>query len=208
MLARFAAAGYLKSWEREVCWLLKAQACGGSEVQLCWLIQAMQCEGLTGPFPVVSIHVSFICWKYFIQHWCGTSHTYTGLSSGPGEPHDIQQIQVQGLVPGLRQPPLPIQTGGWKDWEQPCWKQHGGNGGWQPGHELAICPCNPESQLYPELHQKMCGQQFKGGDPIPLFCSGEASPGVLCPWCRVLSTGEIWTYWSTSREGLQKLSKG
>jgi len=28
---------------------------------------------------------------------------------------------------------------------------------------------------------KRCGQQIKGGNPAPLLCAGETSPGVLCP---------------------------
>jgi len=40
---------------------------------------------------------------------------------------------------------------------------------------------SPESQPYDGLHQKQCGQQGKEGDPAPLLCSGEASPGILCP---------------------------
>jgi len=37
------------------------------------------------------------------------------------------------------------------------------------GHEPATCPSSPESQPYPGLHQKQCGQQGEGGD-LPL-CS-------------------------------------
>ena len=35
-------------------------------------------------------------------------------------------------------------------------------------------PRSPESQQYPGLHQKLCDQQGKGGDPAPLLCTGEA----------------------------------
>ena len=34
---------------------------------------------------------------------------------GPGEAHEVQQIEVQGLAPGLWQPPLSVQAGERKD---------------------------------------------------------------------------------------------
>jgi len=40
-----------------------------------------------------------------------------------------------------------------------------GTGGWEAGHEPAMCPHSPESQPDPGLHEKKCGQQVKGGDP-------------------------------------------
>jgi len=33
----------------------------------------------------------------------------------------------------------------------------------------------------PGLHEKNCGQQGKEGDPAPLLCAGDTSPGILCP---------------------------
>ena len=44
-----------------------------------------------------------------------------------------------------------------------------------------MCTRSPEGQPYPELHQKQCGQQVKGGDSAPLLRSGETPPGVLHP---------------------------
>jgi len=39
------------------------------------------------------------------------------------------------------------------------------------GHEPAVCPHSPESQLDPGLHQKQRGQQGEGGNPAPLLCN-------------------------------------
>jgi len=39
---------------------------------------------------------------------------------------------------------------------------------------------NPESQLYPELHEKKHDQLVKGGDSSSLLHLHETPPGVLC----------------------------
>ena len=78
---------------------------------------------------------------------------------GPGELQEVQQIQVQGLAPESWQPLQSVQAGGCKDEAQSCLKGPEATGGWQAGHEPAMYPRSPESQPYPELHQKKCGQQ-------------------------------------------------
>ena len=42
------------------------------------------------------------------------------------------------------------------------------------------CALSPESQPFPGLSEKNSGLQVEGGDPAPLLCSGETSPGLLC----------------------------
>jgi len=49
------------------------------------------------------------------------------------------------------------------------------------GHESTVCPHSQESQLDPGLYPKQHGQQGEGGDPSPLLCADETSPGALHP---------------------------
>jgi len=42
-----------------------------------------------------------------------------------------------------------------------------------------MCPHSSESIQYTGLHQNKCSQQREGGDPTPLLCNGDTSPGVL-----------------------------
>jgi len=45
----------------------------------------------------------------------------------------------------------------------------------------AACFGGQEGQWYPGVHDTERGQRGEGGDPPPLLCFGEATPGALCP---------------------------
>ena len=76
--------------------------------------------------------------------------------------------------------PVTIQSGGWRDWEQPCQEGLGVTGGWKVGRDLTMCAGSPEGQPCPGLHPQQHGQQVEGQDSGPLLRSGETPPGVLC----------------------------
>ena len=86
-----------------------------------------------------------------------------------------------GLELGSWQSPLSVQAGEYKDGAQPCQKDLGILVDSKLDMSQAMFPHSPESQLYPGLCQKKRDQKGKGGDPAPLLCAGDASPGVLHP---------------------------
>ena len=43
-----------------------------------------------------------------------------------------------------------------------------------------MCTCSLESQTYPGMHQKKCGQKVRGGDSPSLLHPCEAPPVALC----------------------------
>lgn len=79
-------------------------------------------------------------------------------------------------------------------------------------HELAMCPCSPEIQPHPGLHQTKHGQQVEGSDSVPPF-SWEPT---CCPASssETHNIGKLWTCWNESkgvlintiRAGLKNLS--
>lgn len=56
-------------------------------------------------------------WTYILSQWmgCHSERPKQGQAVGPCELHDIQQIQRQGLLPGVWQPLLLVQASGCKD---------------------------------------------------------------------------------------------
>jgi len=70
------------------------------------------------------------------------------------------------LLSGWENPHYQYKLGDERIEHSPAEKRPGGNGRWQAGDELAMCPHRPESQPYPGLHQKKHGQQVEGGDQI------------------------------------------
>ena len=132
--------------------------------------------------------------------------TFTGFSSesmwtswGSRGPSARSYIWVRAI-------PRINESGRWTDWEQPCWEGLGDTGGHKNGHEPVMCDWSPESQPYPGLNQKKCGQQTDGGHFDSLLWwepawSTASSSGAL-------SIAKRWTCWRGSRGGPRKLSEG
>jgi len=94
--------------------------------------------------------------------------------------HEVQQVQVQGLVPLSWQSLLSVQAGGWKDGAQSCRK------------DLVVLvegklnmssnvPSQPRKPTVSWAASKAVWPAGWGSDPAPVLCAGEASPGVLRP---------------------------
>jgi len=66
-------------------------------------------------------------WYFLASEACCYYQLLTAVC--PGKPHEVQQIQVQGLAPWLRQHPTLIQAGNEKIRAQTCRKGPGSTGG-------------------------------------------------------------------------------
>ena len=118
------------------------------------------------------------------SNWGKEYHTevpWKAWEVGQCEPHEVKEGEVEVPTPGSGQLAVSVQAGWWTEWDQPCGEGPGDTGGWKRRYEPAMCACSSESQLYPGLHKKKCGQQVKVGDAPPLHCSGEILRGVLHP---------------------------
>lgn len=108
-------------------------------------------------------------------HWmCTRSQLGLGQPAQAGDEPDNTTIGNRGCCPliclslnhehlgtGIYVPALPgLVTSATS---MSCVQQH--SLGWKP----AVCTHRPESQSHPVVHQKECGQQVEGGDP--LLCS-------------------------------------
>ena len=82
---------------------------------------------------------------------------------------------MQGLAPGLWQPNCRYKLEDERIEHGPTRKDLG----WQVGHEPAVCLCSPARQPDHGLHPKQSSQQLERGDAAAVFCTDEASPGVL-----------------------------
>jgi len=98
----------------------------------------------------------------------------TGLALDAGEPHEVQQIQVQGLAPESRQPSLPVQAGGGKDRALPCQKktrEYWWMGNWTWDSNV---PSQPRKPNVSWVASKETCQQVEGGR--------WSCPSTLCWW--------------------------
>lgn len=103
--------------------------------------------------------------------WCSWHTGGTGYHpQGPGqawevglcEPHEMQQVHVQGPAPGSGNPKHKHRLG--REWIK------------NSPEEKDLCACCPESQPYPRLHQKKCRSKKV---IVSLYCALEYRPQ---PW--------------------------
>lgn len=82
------------------------------------------------------------------------------------------------------------------DRAQPCRNSLEGAGGWQFGHEPAMCPHGWKANCT-WAASKEVWPSGQGGNPAPLLCVGETSPGVL--------HADVESIWRCSRPGWTRL---
>ena len=127
----------------------------------------------------------------------------TAWEKSPCEPHEVQQGQVQGPVPGSGQSQAQVQV-----WQRIAWEQPQGEGSrsvywWKIQCKLEMCACSSACQLYPGLHQEKHDQQIEGGDSALLLCSHVTLPEVLHSALRLSTQEGYWTVGEGPEEGCE-----
>lgn len=105
-----------------------------------------------------------------------TRGTWTALRSGTMQTSWSSTAKGQVLHLAWSNP----ETGGWRDWDQPCRGGLGGAGGCKIRDALARCSHRSESQPWPGLHKTKHEQRVKRGDSASLLHFSESSLGVMC----------------------------
>ncbi|CAM5076581.1 unnamed protein product [Eretmochelys imbricata] len=95
---------------------------------------------------------------------------------------EVQQGQVQSPALRTEGSNAPLQTRDRMARQQFCREGPRGDSGREAGYESTVCPCCQEGQWHFRMYKRedVC-QQIEGRDHSPLFDTGEASSGVLCP---------------------------
>lgn len=94
------------------------------------------------------------CNWYKNRKGCHSKGSGQEWETGPQEPTEVQQWQVQDAEPWSGQTQLYVQTERRIPRKQSCEEGLTGSGGLKAWCKPMVCPCSPVSLLYPGLHQK------------------------------------------------------
>lgn len=119
-----------------------------------------QTKGSSAPSASLQMSPSWVVQLPHLKDGMPSRGTLILLRSGPMGTSQGSR-KPQSSTPWSRQPSGSMWAGAWEDWEEPCWEQIQGPGGWEVGHEPEMFACIPESEMCLRLHQRKCDQPIK-----------------------------------------------